>query len=225
MTQLGQSGRRGLGRRRVAANLFPVLRERRRLPRAHGRASRPLLVGAVLLAVPGSPLYKKPTLGLDLQGGTRGDPQARFRSAASRSTRPRCRPRRTSSSSRVNKHRRRVPERGRPGLGRDRRPARGHQRSRRRPRRSSGRRASCSSSTSRRTSRRRRWAAPVSRRLCPRSTACSARSRRTRRRAIPRPYYLFGQDDQEERDDEGQGQEGTKQKTTTIHKLLARAEQ
>lgn len=28
-----------------------------------------LLVGAVLLAVPGSPLYKKPTLGLDLQGG------------------------------------------------------------------------------------------------------------------------------------------------------------
>jgi SecD/SecF fusion protein len=28
-----------------------------------------LLVGAMLLAVPGSPLYKKPTLGLDLQGG------------------------------------------------------------------------------------------------------------------------------------------------------------
>jgi SecD/SecF fusion protein len=28
-----------------------------------------LLVGAVLLAVPGSPAYKKPTLGLDLQGG------------------------------------------------------------------------------------------------------------------------------------------------------------
>src|SRR4051794_12940670 len=28
-----------------------------------------LLVGAVLLAVPGSPIYKKPTLGLDLQGG------------------------------------------------------------------------------------------------------------------------------------------------------------
>jgi preprotein translocase subunit SecD len=28
-----------------------------------------LLVGAVLLAVPGSPGYKKPTLGLDLQGG------------------------------------------------------------------------------------------------------------------------------------------------------------
>ncbi len=28
-----------------------------------------LLVGAVLLAVPGSPVYKKPTLGLDLQGG------------------------------------------------------------------------------------------------------------------------------------------------------------
>ena len=27
------------------------------------------LVGAVLLAVPGSPVYKKPTLGLDLQGG------------------------------------------------------------------------------------------------------------------------------------------------------------
>ncbi len=27
------------------------------------------LVGAVLLAVPGSPLYQKPTLGLDLQGG------------------------------------------------------------------------------------------------------------------------------------------------------------
>ena len=27
------------------------------------------LVGALLLAVPGSPIYKKPTLGLDLQGG------------------------------------------------------------------------------------------------------------------------------------------------------------
>ena len=27
------------------------------------------LVGAVLLAVPGSPAHKKPTLGLDLQGG------------------------------------------------------------------------------------------------------------------------------------------------------------
>src|ERR1041385_7940482 len=27
------------------------------------------LVGAILLAVPGSPAYKKPTLGLDLQGG------------------------------------------------------------------------------------------------------------------------------------------------------------
>jgi preprotein translocase subunit SecD len=27
------------------------------------------LVGAVLIAVPGSPGYKKPTLGLDLQGG------------------------------------------------------------------------------------------------------------------------------------------------------------
>jgi SecD/SecF fusion protein len=28
-----------------------------------------LLVGAALLAVPGSPAYKKPTLGLDLRGG------------------------------------------------------------------------------------------------------------------------------------------------------------
>src|SRR2546421_10088314 len=28
-----------------------------------------LVVGAALLAVPGSPAYKKPTLGLDLQGG------------------------------------------------------------------------------------------------------------------------------------------------------------
>ena len=27
------------------------------------------LVGALLLAVPGSPVYKKPTLGLDLRGG------------------------------------------------------------------------------------------------------------------------------------------------------------
>ena len=27
------------------------------------------LVGAVFLAIPGSPAYKKPTLGLDLQGG------------------------------------------------------------------------------------------------------------------------------------------------------------
>ena len=27
------------------------------------------LVGAVLLAIPGSPAYKKPTLGLDLRGG------------------------------------------------------------------------------------------------------------------------------------------------------------
>src|SRR6201992_4534947 len=27
------------------------------------------LVGALLLAVPGSPIYKKPVLGLDLQGG------------------------------------------------------------------------------------------------------------------------------------------------------------
>jgi preprotein translocase subunit SecD len=28
-----------------------------------------VLVGAILLAVPGSPLHRKPTLGLDLQGG------------------------------------------------------------------------------------------------------------------------------------------------------------
>ena len=28
-----------------------------------------VLVGAVMLAVPGSPIYQKPTLGLDLQGG------------------------------------------------------------------------------------------------------------------------------------------------------------
>ena len=27
------------------------------------------LAGSLLLAVPGSPLYRKPTLGLDLQGG------------------------------------------------------------------------------------------------------------------------------------------------------------
>src|SRR5919206_5397945 len=59
--------------RRSAANLFRGLegsfvRERRNYLLVMG-AIAALLVGAVLLAVPGSPAYKKPTLGLDLQGG------------------------------------------------------------------------------------------------------------------------------------------------------------
>jgi SecD/SecF fusion protein len=44
------------------------VRERRNYLLVMG-AIAALLVGAVLLAVPGSPAYKKPTLGLDLQGG------------------------------------------------------------------------------------------------------------------------------------------------------------
>ena len=44
------------------------MRERRNYLLVMG-AIAVLLVGAVLLAVPGSPAYKKPTLGLDLQGG------------------------------------------------------------------------------------------------------------------------------------------------------------
>src|SRR3954453_9288676 len=59
--------------RRTAANLFGGLEgsfvnERRRYLVIIG-AIVALLVGAALLAVPGSPGYKKPTLGLDLQGG------------------------------------------------------------------------------------------------------------------------------------------------------------
>src|SRR5436190_207595 len=59
--------------RRTAANLFRGLegsfvRERRNYLLILG-AIAALLVGAALLAVPGSPAYKKPTLGLDLQGG------------------------------------------------------------------------------------------------------------------------------------------------------------
>jgi SecD/SecF fusion protein len=59
--------------RRTAANLFRGLegtfvRERRNYLVIMG-AILALLVGAALLAVPGSPGYKKPTLGLDLQGG------------------------------------------------------------------------------------------------------------------------------------------------------------
>ncbi len=44
------------------------MRERRRYLLLMG-AIAAALVGAVLLAVPGSPIYQKPTLGLDLQGG------------------------------------------------------------------------------------------------------------------------------------------------------------
>ena len=44
------------------------MRERRRYLLILG-AILALLVGAGLLAVPGSPAYKKPTLGLDLRGG------------------------------------------------------------------------------------------------------------------------------------------------------------
>src|SRR3954453_18716867 len=59
--------------RRTAANLCrgfegSFVRERRNYLLIMG-AIGALLVGAVLLAVPGSPAYKKPTLGLDLQGG------------------------------------------------------------------------------------------------------------------------------------------------------------
>jgi SecD/SecF fusion protein len=59
--------------RRSAANLFRGLegsfvRERRNYFLLMG-AIAAALVGAVMLAVPGSPAYKKPTLGLDLQGG------------------------------------------------------------------------------------------------------------------------------------------------------------
>ena len=59
--------------RRTAANLFRGLegsfvRERRRYLVIIGVIVA-LLVGAALLAVPGSPAYKKPMLGLDLQGG------------------------------------------------------------------------------------------------------------------------------------------------------------
>jgi SecD/SecF fusion protein len=59
--------------RRTAANLCRGLegsfvRERRNYLLIMG-AIAALLVGAVLIAVPGAPGYKKPTLGLDLQGG------------------------------------------------------------------------------------------------------------------------------------------------------------
>src|SRR5947199_4135735 len=59
--------------RRTAANLCrgfegSFVRERRNYLLIMG-AIGALLVGAVLLAAPGSPAYKKPTLGLDLQGG------------------------------------------------------------------------------------------------------------------------------------------------------------
>jgi len=59
--------------RRTAANLVrgfegSFVKERRRYLLILG-AILALLVGAALLAVPGSPAYKKPTLGLDLRGG------------------------------------------------------------------------------------------------------------------------------------------------------------
>src|SRR5438105_4515410 len=59
--------------RRSPANLFrgfegSFVRERRNYLLLMG-AIAAALVGAVMLAVPGSPAYKKPTLGLDLRGG------------------------------------------------------------------------------------------------------------------------------------------------------------
>src|SRR5947199_790541 len=59
--------------RRTAANLCrgfegSFVRERRNYLLIMG-AIGALLVGAVLLAAPGSPAHRKPTLGLDLQGG------------------------------------------------------------------------------------------------------------------------------------------------------------
>src|SRR5689334_8017505 len=68
MTQMGVHRTR-----RTAANLCRGLegsfvRERRQYLLLMG-AIAAALIGAVLLAVPGSPGYKKPTLGLDLRGG------------------------------------------------------------------------------------------------------------------------------------------------------------
>jgi len=69
MTRLGQFRAARHRSRRTAANLFRGhVRERRNHFLLIG-AIAAAVVGAVLLAVPGSPIHKKPTLGLDLRGG------------------------------------------------------------------------------------------------------------------------------------------------------------
>src|SRR5262245_4330668 len=69
MTRQGQPRAARHRSRRTAANLFRgQVRERRNHFLLIG-AIAAALIGAVLLAVPGSPAYRKPTLGLDLQGG------------------------------------------------------------------------------------------------------------------------------------------------------------
>ena len=68
------------------------MRERRKYLLLMG-AIAAALVGAVLLAVPGSPVYKKPTLGLDLQGGLEVVLRAVPDEGPDASTRRRCRPR------------------------------------------------------------------------------------------------------------------------------------
>jgi SecD/SecF fusion protein len=69
MTRLGQLRAARSRSRRTAANLFRGhVRERRNHLLLIG-AIAAALIGAALLAVPGSPVYKKPTLGLDLRGG------------------------------------------------------------------------------------------------------------------------------------------------------------
>src|SRR6476469_1835792 len=50
------------------ATLFPPVTDRRKFLILMGLIVA-ALVGALMLAVPGAPLYQKPTLGLDLQGG------------------------------------------------------------------------------------------------------------------------------------------------------------
>src|ERR1700712_4413985 len=53
---------------KTTANLPPHVSDRRKYLLLMG-AIAIALSGAILLAVPGSPIHKKPTLGLDLQGG------------------------------------------------------------------------------------------------------------------------------------------------------------
>ena len=118
--------------RRTAANLCrgfegSFVKERRRYLLILG-AILALLVGAALLAVPGSPAYKKPTLGLDLRGGLevvlKAQPQTRAVGDAA------------EHADRAERHgqagqpdRRVLAERGDPGHRRDRHPARRHPRS------------------------------------------------------------------------------------------------
>ena len=148
------------------------------------------LVGVALLALPSSPMHKKPTLGLDLQGGLEITLQA---------VPPKGRKLTKEDLDRsVSIMRDRVDRLGVVRAGDPRRRAATRSRSScpasrtpRPRRRSSARRRSSSSTTSRRTSCRRRSTRSASRSRRAPSTSCSPASRRSRKKGTSDQYWLF----------------------------------